>query len=88
MSALDNLRKSAKRWLQALRSADAAAHARLKRAYPGAPAAPVLRDVQHALAREHGHDSWMQLRESLDAAPGPPPDVAMYETFADDFLNA
>jgi len=89
VSALDNLRKSAKRWLQALRSADAASYARLKRAYPEAPAAPVLRDVQHALAREHGHDSWIELRQSLDAvAPGPPPDVAMYETFADDFLKA
>ena len=89
MSTLDNVKKSAKRWLHALRASDAAAQARLKRAYPGAPASPVLRDVQHALAREHGHDSWMQLRRSLDgAAPGPPPDVAMYETLADDFLNA
>jgi hypothetical protein len=89
VSTLDNLKKTAKRWLRALRDADGTAKARLARAYPGAPANPALRDVQHALAREHGHDSWMKLRESLEAtAPGPPPDVAMYETVADDFLNA
>ena len=53
-----NLRKEAKRWLKALRANDPDARARLTRAYPNAPALPVLRDVQHALAREHGYDNW------------------------------
>ena len=36
------------------------------RAYPNAPARPVLRDVQHALAREHGHESWIALKQALE----------------------
>jgi uncharacterized protein len=54
MHTLDNLRKTAKRWLRALRANEAEARARLARAYPGAPDEPGLRDVQHALARERG----------------------------------
>ena len=41
--------------MKALRSHDADARARFERAYPGGPREPVLRDVQHALAREYGH---------------------------------
>src|SRR5262245_4556647 len=63
MSTLDNLRKAAKRWLKALRAGDAEAFARLRRAHPGAGANPGLRDVQHALAREHGHESWKALKD-------------------------
>ena len=51
---LDSLRKEAKRWLKALRAHDADARARYARAVPDGPAAPTLRDVQHALAREFG----------------------------------
>ena len=61
MTTLDNLRKSAKRWLKSLREGDPAARARLARAFPAAPAQPTLRDVQHALARERGHESWIAL---------------------------
>src|SRR5215207_8091898 len=57
-TSLENLRKEAKRWLKALRAGDAGARARLDRAYPGAPRDPVLRDVQHALAREYGQENW------------------------------
>ncbi len=53
-TSLSTLRKEAKRWLRALRNHDADARARFERAYPSAPAVPVLRDVQHALAREYG----------------------------------
>jgi hypothetical protein len=67
--SLINLRKEAKRWLKDLRSGDAEARARLERAYPSAPARPVLRDVQHALAREHGHESWSALKQALDRRP-------------------
>ncbi len=55
---MDNLRKEAKRWLKALRANDPDARLRFERAYPSGPATPVLRDVQHALAREHGFDNW------------------------------
>jgi uncharacterized protein len=67
LSTLDNLRKSAKRWLKALRDGDGEARARLQRAYPDAAAEPTLRDVQHALAREHGHDSWHALTRAVIA---------------------
>ena len=53
-TSLDNLKKEAKRWLAALREDQPAALERLRNAYPDAPVRPVLRDVQHALAREYG----------------------------------
>ena len=61
MTTDDNLRKAAKRWLRSLRAGDVEARARLSRAYPAAPEAPTLRDVQHALARERGFESWIAL---------------------------
>ncbi|MBI1872914.1 MAG: hypothetical protein HYS05_03375 [Acidobacteria bacterium] len=61
MTTLDNLRKAAKRWLKSLRDGEADARARLVRAHPGAPKQVTLRDVQHALARERGHESWIAL---------------------------
>jgi ankyrin repeat protein len=65
VTTLDNLRKAAKRWLKAVREGDADARARLVRAYPGAPEQPTLRDIQHALARERGHESWVALRKAV-----------------------
>jgi hypothetical protein len=69
-STLDNLKKEAKRWLKALRANDDEARARLTRAYPGAPAPPGLRDVQHALALEHGLSGWSALKAALADAAG------------------
>ena len=91
MSTLENLRKSARRWLKALRADDADAHARLKRADPNAPSNPTLRDVQHALAREHGHKSWIDLRRALDDGKtrgAAIPDADQYDTLAKDVLTA
>lgn len=65
-SSLETLRKEAKRWLKALRAADPAALARLRAATPDAPAEPGLRDVQLALAREHGLPGWSALRRAFD----------------------
>ena len=65
MTTLVNLRKAAKRWLKSLRDGDAHARARLARVYPGAPERVTLRDVQHALARERGHESWMALTRAV-----------------------
>ncbi len=67
MSTLDNLKKDAKRWLKALRAGDASARERFQRACPGAPAEPGLRDIQHALARESGHESWIALTRAIAA---------------------
>ncbi|WP_031495483.1 hypothetical protein [Bryobacter aggregatus] len=69
-TTLDNLRREAKRWLKALHVHDAAALARMQRAYPNAPEQPVLRDVQHALAREYGATSWKHLKLSFTPAAG------------------
>ena len=68
MSTLDNLRTAAKRWLKALRANDAEANARLRRAYPRAPVQSGLRDVQHALARERGFESWIALLHAHQTA--------------------
>jgi hypothetical protein len=64
-NSLDNLKRSAKRWLKALRDGDAAAQERLARALPYVPVEPVLRDIQHALAREHGFPGWTELKQQL-----------------------
>ncbi len=64
-SSLENLRREAKRWLSAIRGNDSAARDRLRRVHPGAPADPGLRDVQHALALEHGLSGWTELKNEL-----------------------
>ena len=69
-STLENLRREAKRWLKALRDNDAEARERLERAWPAAPASPGLRDVQHALALEHGLPGWTALRSQLGGSAG------------------
>ena len=67
-TTLDNLKKEAKRWLKALRENDAEARKRLQRAYPKVSGHPVLRDVQHALALEHGLRNWKELKLALQKA--------------------
>src|SRR5688500_8340237 len=92
----DGLRKQAKRWFRALDARDAEARTRFDRAYPGGPSRPVLRDVQHALAREYGHDSWIALMEAVaritkvDEASADRPLLAAdaYDEVARDFLLA
>ncbi len=81
-SSLDYLKKEAKRWLRALRAGDEAARARLLRVHPKAPPAVTLRDVQFALAREHGVAGWHVVKDHFGAAKpdrsGPirPPELA------------
>jgi hypothetical protein len=91
-TTLATLRREAKRWLKALRAGGAEARARLAKAHPGAPEKPVLRDVQHALAREHDLESWTELKQALsrgDAVePRPLLDGDAYETLARDFTQA
>jgi hypothetical protein len=94
-TSLDNLRKEAKRWLKELRADVVEARARLERVHPRAPARPTLRDVQHALAREHGHESWTSLRQALEQrsqdaelSPAPPRTVDEYERLAADLVLA
>ena len=64
-STLENLKREAKRWLKALRENAGDAHTRLERALSIAPERPTLRDVQHALAREHGLSGWTELTQQL-----------------------
>src|SRR5262245_12145756 len=65
-TTLDNLKKEAKRWLKELRANDAEARARFERVQVEAPANPVLRDVQHAIAREYGLPGWTALKQALE----------------------
>src|SRR4030095_8747517 len=65
-SSLENLKREAKRWLKALRAGDRDARARLERSLSTAPPEPTLRDVQHALAREHGLPGWSALTRALE----------------------
>lgn len=65
--SLEGLKKEAKTWLDALRRGLPDARTRLERAVPNAPPTPTLRDVQHALAREHGFSGWTELKRKLTA---------------------
>ena len=66
-STLENLKREAKRWLKALRENVSEARARFQRAHPTAATEPTLRDVQHALAREHGLAGWSELKARVEA---------------------
>src|SRR5215204_353557 len=88
---MDTLRTEAKRWLKALRANDPDARGRLVRAYPKAPALPVLRDVQHALARERGYDNWAAMKQALQQsahATAPPLTREGYERLAQEYVQA
>ena len=90
---LESLKKEAKRWLAALRAGEAPARGRLRGVYPDAPATPVLRDVQHALALEHGFDGWTLLKAAIEqrsaaAAETGASALALYEAKADALLEA
>jgi hypothetical protein len=65
--SFESLKKEAKRWSSALRGNIPDARARLERAIPNAPAKPSLRDVQHALAVEHGFSGWTELKRKIAA---------------------
>ena len=90
MSTLDNLRKEAKRWLKAFHAGDPSARQRLRLAWPGAPPEPGLRDIQHALARERGHDSWRALKADAErrtsSRPGATPPSGV-DARVNDFLQ-
>jgi hypothetical protein len=90
---LESLKKESKRWLRALRAGDAEARARLARACPDAPADPTLRDVLHALAREHGFAGWTALKDAIERRSAEAADtgakvLALYEAKADALLEA
>jgi hypothetical protein len=83
-TTVESLKAEAKRWLKAIRANAAGARARLERAIADAPAMPTLRDVQHALAREHGVAGWTALKERL--APGSP--MRRYDVVAEALARA
>lgn len=64
-TTLEGLKKEARQWLKELREGDPAARARLTRVAAEPPAAPTLREVQHALALEFGCSGWTALKDRL-----------------------
>ena len=69
MHDLESLRKEAKFWLKQVCDSHSGFTKRLRLAYPAAPANPTLRDIQHALAREQGYESWKALVDDAGHAP-------------------
>ena len=67
-TTLDNLRREAKRWLNGLREGKPDAQERFRSAYPKHTGTPVLRDVQHAVAREYGFENWNELKLAVQQA--------------------
>jgi ankyrin repeat protein len=62
----ESLRKQAKRWLKSIRGGDGASLSRLEKVLPKHSPVLGLREVQQALAREHGFDSWASLKEHFE----------------------
>src|SRR6185369_11257600 len=60
------------------RAHDEPPRARFQRAHPQPPPQPTLRDVQLALAREHGFPGWPALKQQLADPPAPPADYAAW----------
>jgi ankyrin repeat protein len=65
-SSLEVLRDEAKRWLRAITKGDLGALERFLRVFPDHSGVPKLRQVQHALAREHGFSSWPELKQEIE----------------------
>ncbi|MBL8217669.1 MAG: hypothetical protein JNL62_00480 [Bryobacterales bacterium] len=86
-TTLDNLRREAKRWWKAWRENDSEARERFARAYPTHSGTAVLRDMQHALAREFGLTNWNELRLALQQASRSRTKES-YEQAARDFVDA
>jgi hypothetical protein len=87
--SLESLKKEAKRWLAALRDGDPAARERLVIALRHPPTSPTLRDVQLALAREHGFAGWAELKRAAEAPrEGDPRLLSRYEEAARALLDA
>ena len=84
---LESLRNEARRWLKQLRAGDSTARERFERALPRFTSVPSLRDVQHALAREHGYAGWTSLKQAAERAPRER-SLARYEAAADALLEA
>ncbi|MEO8634858.1 MAG: ankyrin repeat domain-containing protein [Gemmatimonadales bacterium] len=83
-SSLQHLTREAKRWLKAVRTGIVDARIRLERALEHPPAFPTLRDIQHALAREHGLSGWAALRQALSTrTPAETGEEALVSRFLD-----
>ncbi len=67
-TSFDNLKREARRWLEALRANSPQARERFELVWPMHTRIPVLRDVQYALAREHGFENWKELKIALQQA--------------------
>jgi ankyrin repeat protein len=63
---LESLRKEAKRVLREYRAGDSSARGLLAEHHPAHSSEPGLREVQHALARSYGFESWSALKEYVD----------------------
>jgi len=65
-SSIEVLRREAKRWLKSITGGDGEALERLRKVCPERTSAPKLREVQQALAREHGFASWAALKQEIE----------------------
>jgi len=84
---LESLKKEAKRWLADLRAGVPVARDRFARVITPIPTSPTLRDVQLALAREHGFPGWADLKRQAEQAPALAT-MARYQEMAEALLEA
>jgi hypothetical protein len=86
---LESLKKEAKRWLSALRKNHPESRLRFEQLLGRPPENPTLRDVQHALAIEHGFAGWADLRRALMVVEEQTAKaVGQFDAMADALLDA
>ena len=87
--SLESLKKEAKRWFDELRRNIPDARTRYERLVPNGPTNPTLRDVQHAMALEHGFSGWTELKHRLTAdAEETAKALGQFEDMAEALLEA
>ncbi len=87
--SLESLKKEAKRWFNALRKNIPEARTRFDRVHPKPLEKPTLRDVQHALALEHGFSGWTELKHTLTTdVEEPTRALGQFEDMAEALLEA
>jgi hypothetical protein len=86
---LESLKKEAKRWFDAIRRNDPEARSRFERVATDAGPKITLRDVQQAMAREHGFAGWTELKHAIEnRAPETPGSLARFNEMVDALLDA
>jgi uncharacterized protein len=86
VSTVDDLAQETERWLTEVRRNNPGPTKRFRLSHPSAPTEPTLADVQLALAREHGYETWAALTAAA-STPSSGPALSEREQLVARFLE-